>query len=262
MKVLMTGGAGRIAQWILPHLPPDVDFTLADRTAQVIDGREIRALDITDYEATLAAMEGMDAVVHLAIASEREIVTDRDRFYANEGPEYLRFNELAIDVNLRGCYHVFEAARFAGIKRVVYGSSIAIILGQPPYPRLVDGLPPRPATFYAVTKLWGEQLGEFYTRAHGMRVYCLRFGNPYPQNTPDKIAYWKKTAPGRRLSVTFSDLAGAIEAGLRTEDGPPFGAYNIVSDCEDSVVDCAAAAEIGWRSRTFCESDGRITPLP
>jgi nucleoside-diphosphate-sugar epimerase len=262
MKVLLTGGAGRIAQWILPHLSPELEFVLADRKGQFIDGREIHALDITDYDATLAAMQGMDAVVHLAIASEREVVTDSARFYANEGDEYLRFNELSIDVNLRGTYHVFEAARFAGIKRVIYGSSIAIILGKPAYPHFSEGLPPRPATFYAVTKLWGEQLGEYFARVHGLKIYCLRFGNPYPQNTAAKIAHWKKTTPGQRRSVTFVDLAGAIEAGLRVQDGPAFGAYNIVSACEDSNVDCSAAAEIGWRSRTFCETDGRITPLP
>lgn len=259
---MITGAGGRIARWILPHLSPDFDYVLTDLRGDLADGREIRALDITDFDAVLGAMQDIDAVVHLAIASEREVVTDPQKFYAHEGAEYLRFNSLALDVNVRGTYHVFDAARFAGVKRIVYGSSISIILGQPSYPRFEDGLPARPASFYSVTKLWGEDLGEYFSRVHGMTVYCLRFGNPYPQNTPGKIELWKRTTPGRRLSVTFLDLAGSIEAALTVKDGPAFGAYNIISDCEDPMADCSRAAEIGWKSRTFCETDGRITPLP
>lgn len=261
-KVLMTGAAGRIAQWIMPHLSDEFDYVLTDRESRMIDGREIIGLDITDYEAVLQAMQGIDAVVHLAIASERDVVTNKERFYANEGDEYLKFNNMALDVNVRGTYHVFEAARFAGVKRVVYGSSIAIILGKPAYPKFKDDLPSRPATFYAVTKLWGENLAEYFSRVHDMTFYCLRFGNPYPQNTVGKTDFWQKTPPGRRLSVTYVDLAHAIESGLTAQNAPAFGAYNIVSDCDDPMVESDKAAEIGWKSKTFCEADGGITLLP
>ncbi|CAN5390917.1 N/A [soil metagenome] len=261
-KILITGAAGRIAQWILPLLSDDFELILVDQKSGEMGGREILPLDITNYADVLAAMQGVDAVVHLAICSGRDYVTNNELFQADEGEEYLRFNEASIDVNVRGSYHIFEAARAAGVKRVVFGSSLTVLLGQPAYPSFSDALPIRPSNFYAVTKLWGEQLGEYFSRRHSMTVYCLRFGNPYPQPSAAKFKAWMSVPPGRRASVTFDDLAGSIEAALTVQDGPAFGAYTIVSACDDSLFDCSKASEIGWTSRTFCEVNGDITPIP
>lgn len=262
MKVLLTGACGRIAQWVIPQLPPEWELVLTDRVAAELGGRSIRALDITDYSAVREAAQGVDVIVHLAIASSRDFVTDTDRFDADEGEEYLRFNEAAIEVNVRGTYHIFEAARDARVKRVVLGSSLTVLIGQPVPARVSDAQPYRPSNFYAVTKMWGEQLGEYYSRRHGITVYCLRFGNPYPQPESPKFAVWMKAPPASRSSVTFADLASSIVCAATVEGGPAFGAYTIVSLVENSRYDTSKAAEIGWRSRTRCEADGTITPLP
>ncbi len=257
-KVLVIGALGHIGRRIVPLFSDCFELFLTDRAEGDIEGQKVRALDITDYPAVLAAMRGMDAVLHLAIASQREFVTDRPRFMADEGEEYLRFNEATIEVNLRGTYHVFEAARECGVKRVVYGSSLTVYLGKPAYPEFNDTLPPRPSNFYAVTKLFGEQLGEFFSRRHGLTVYCLRFGDPYPKPGADWLL---KAPPERRCLVTYRDLAGAAHCALTTKDGPAFGAYMIISAGRNSVYDLSGAQEIGWQPQDFCEADGSVVPL-
>lgn len=257
-KVLITGAGGKFGEWVIPLLSPAFDYVLTDRVAGEAAGRKIHAVDLTDYPSVLAAMQGIDAVVHLAIASQRAFVTDNERFDADEGEEYLRFNEASIDVNVRGTYHLFEAARAAGVKRVVYGSSLTIFLGQPRYAEVNDDLPPRPFNFYAVTKLFGEQLGELFSRRHGMTVYSLRFGEPYPKEIHRTMA----RPPASSALVTFPDLARSIECALTAANGPGFEAYIIVSDCANPRYSNAKAAEIGWKSRSFFEADGRITSLP
>lgn len=260
-KILIIGAAGKFGGWAIPLLSDSYELTLTDRKAGELNGRTIHELDITDYHAVLAAMQGMDAVVNLAICSQREFVTDSDRFDADEGEEYLRFNEASIEVNVRGTYHIFEAARQAGVNRVIFGSSLTVYLGAPSYPEINDTLPARPFNFYAVTKLWGENLGELFARKHGLTVYSLRFGQPYPlQNDPKECARLE-TPAGKRASVTFVDIAGALECALKTTTGPAFGAYTIVSAAKDSRFDCFKAEEIGWKSKTLCHDDGSITPI-
>jgi uronate dehydrogenase len=258
-KIMILGAGGRIGRNIVPLLSPEVEWLLADRLSGEIDGRPVQGVDITDYEKTLAAMRGVNAVVHLAIASARKYVKDKPRFLADRGEEYLRYNEAATDVNVRGTYHVFEAAREAGVKRVIYGSSLTVLLGEPRRAKFHDSLPAQPSNFYAVTKLWGEQLGELYSRKHGLTIYCLRFGTPYPLPNHHN---WLHLPPGQRSSVTYSDLARAIEVAATAQDGPAFGTYSIVSKAENSIFDCSKAQrELGWRPCEQCEADGSVTVL-
>lgn len=257
MKVLITGSLGLIGRNVIPSLAKQFDLVLTDIRAGEIDGLPVAAIDVADYEAVLEASRGVDAILHMAIASVRDIVTDVESFDNDEGPEYLKFNEIAIEANVRGTYHIYEAARQNGIGRVVFGSSLTILIGQPRYEAINDDLDPRPSNFYAVTKLWGEQLGEYFSRRHGLRVYCLRFGTPHPQFEVPKYKQWLQAPTGRRTFVTYADLTSAITCALKAE-AAQFGAYTIVSGCKDSLYDTSKAAEIGWKSADFCLEDGSV----
>lgn len=258
MKILLTGSLGHIGTRVIPLFPDHFELKLTDIREGEIAGRPVSILDITDPEAVLAASCDMDAILHLAITSELGLVTDYTRFYANEGDEYLRFNQATIETNVRGTYHIYEAARRNRVPRVVYGSSLTVLIGSPNYETFHDGLAPRPSNFYGVTKLWGEQLGEFFSRTHGLRVYCLRFGTPHPHSEVSNIARWMETPVGRRTFVSYADLARAMTAAL-TADGPRFGAYTIVSDTPGNVFDVSRAAEIGWTPEDFIEENGLVS---
>ena len=119
--------------------------------------------DIADLEAIKPAFSGIDAVVHLAAAVGG----------GASWPDILAGNVI-------GTYNVFEAARLAGVPRVVYASSGATVSGcerEPPYRGLAQGryeeapawpiltheAALRPVGLYGCSKVWGEALARHYT---------------------------------------------------------------------------------------------------
>lgn len=261
-KVLLTGAAGRIGSRVAPLLAPVIDLTLTDRTEGEVDGRKVHALDITDYDAVVRAAEGMDAIIHLAIASIRDIVVkDRLLFDLDDGEEYLKFNQTSIDVNMRGTYNLMEAARQKGVKRFILGSSLTVLLGSPRYESFHDGLPARPMNFYAVTKMFCEELGEFFHRRHGLEVFTLRFGTPYPQPEIPKAAAWAKGPAGKRNFVSFRDLAGAIIAAT-TGPWTRYAPCIIVSEEPGRIYDLSRAQEVlGWQPEDCFDPQGNPLPI-
>lgn len=261
MKILLTGALGHIATRIVPKLAERFELVLTDLKEGEVAGLPVQPVDIADFEAVQSAMQGVDGVVHLAIASARAIVKDRAAFNQHQGECFQRFNEASIETNVRGTYHLFEAARQNGVQRFVLGSSLTVFLGTPPYERVHDGLPPRPSNFYAVTKLWGENLAEYYSRAFGMTVYCLRFGTPHPWTEHPKYERWVALPQRDWTFVTYDDITRAIEAALGCQSGPQYGAYTVVSDHAENRFDCSKAAEIGWQPLHFVQPDGSLRVL-
>lgn len=257
--VLVTGAMGRIAQKVIPFLVENFTLRLADRQEGSLDGLEVIAADITDYEAVRKMAEGVESILHLAIASNREFVTDVRNFEAEKGNEYLRFNQETLRVNIGGTYNVVEAARASGVKRVIYGSSLTVALGHFPAP-LHDNLPPKPINFYAVSKLWGEELGEYFSRRHGLVFYSLRFGTPHPQPEHGKYQNWLADPHARATFVTYQDISRAIGCAL-TAEKPRFGCYSVVSATEENLIDTSKGGEIGWQPRSICRSDGSVASL-
>ena len=260
MKVLVTGSLGLIGSNVIPGLAARYDLKLSDIHEGEVGGRLVESLDITDYESVLRASRGVDAILHLAIASERTFVTDRDRFHAGDGEEYLRFNEVSIDTNVRGTYHIYEAARQNKVASVIYGSSLTVFMGAPAYENVHDNLPPRPSNFYGVTKLWGETLGEYFARRHGLRVCCLRLGTPHPHPQLAQFPQWLDGPVSHRTFVTFCDIENSMIAALEAKS-PVFGAYMIVSASRTSIFDVSGAAEIGWQPSDFIREDVSIVPV-
>src|SRR4030095_7277726 len=128
--------------------------------------------------------------------------------------------------NLVGTYHVFEAARRAGVRRVVLASSRATVTGyelEEPYAALVggkyDGLttwpmltheaPVRPAALYGVSKVYGEALCRQYADEHGLSVVSIRIGRVKAEDrptTPRDFSVWLSQRDGGPI------LERAIEA--------------------------------------------------
>ncbi len=114
--------------------------------------------DLTDAAAVARAVEGVDAIVHLGA------VADEAAFHVLAGP------------NLHGTFHVLEAARRAGARRVVLASSARVCGFEPTTTRLRGGEPPRPDGLYAATKAFGEALGRMYADKFGLEVVAVRIG--------------------------------------------------------------------------------------
>ena len=71
---------------------------------------------------------------------------------------------------------MFEAARRAGVPRVVFASSNHAVGFHPAVDPVPDDLPPRPDTYYGVSKVAGEALGSLFHDRYGLDVVCLRIG--------------------------------------------------------------------------------------
>ena len=103
-------------------------------------------------------MEGVEAVVHLAAE-----------------PGELAFGEL-LGSNFTGTFNVFDAARRAGVRRVVFASSNHATGFYPAGERLTGVEPVRPDGLYGVSKVFGEALARMYCDRFGLEAICLRIG--------------------------------------------------------------------------------------
>ncbi len=140
--------------------------------------------DIADGVAIQPAFDDVDTVVHLAANAESGVPF-----------------EDTLRANVVGTYNVFEAARRAGVRRVVFASSGATVSGyerDEPYRSIVAGRhdgrsawplvthesPVRPGSTYGVSKVWGEALARQYADAHGMSMLCVRIGRVRAEDRP------------------------------------------------------------------------------
>lgn len=83
-----------------------------------------------------------------------------------------------VRVQMLGTANVFEAARLAGVRRVLYASSVAAY-GRQSAPLLSEDLVPNPDNPYGSAKAWGEQLAAHYTAQLGLDAVTVRFGSTY-----------------------------------------------------------------------------------
>ena len=119
----------------------------------------VASVDLADLENLVELFAGADGVVHLGgIADEAD------------------FHDLA-EANIVGTYHVLEAARRAGVRRVVYASSNRLTGSYAASDHVSPDMPPRPDGFYGVSKAAGEALCRLYADKFGMSTISLRIGS-------------------------------------------------------------------------------------
>ena len=197
MKILITGATGVIGSRLVPALEGKHELRLLSRRAFPDDARW-RQVDVTDIEQVCDAAEGMEMAIHLAIATGREGDFEEDAF-----------NSQRMDVNVKGTYNLFEAARRHRLKRVIYTSSLTVVWGYPP-PQWVDGdAPAKPVGTYALTKYLGEKIAEYYAELHGISTLCLRIPKPFDIDDPES-----RNAPILPQWLAFPDLIRAYKLGL------------------------------------------------
>ena len=113
--------------------------------------------DILDFSALRQACDGVQAMVHLAA------VSDEDDFHSRLLP-----------ANLEGVYNAFDAARQAGVRKVIFTSTGQTVLCYPKGQWVTPEMPPRPWSVYACTKVFGEALARHYAEKHGMSMIVIR----------------------------------------------------------------------------------------
>ncbi len=193
LRALVTGAAGRIGRAIRPGLAERWDLVCSDLRP---DGDDL-GLDVTDLGACRAAFTGFDAVVHLAADP------DPDASWERLHP-----------ANIVGAYTVVQAARDAGVGRLVLASSAQAVSAYPAGVQLRADDPPRPANLYGATKAWVEALGAWAADSSATSVVCLRIGlfaDRPPSGaaaTPGDLAAWLSPADCTHLVMAAAEAPG------------------------------------------------------
>jgi len=214
-RVLVTGGAGFIGSHVVDqliaagHQPRILDLRASPHHAPT-DVHTVLA-DVRDLAAVRAAMVACDAVVHLAAA-------------ADVG-EVAAAPVEAEELNARGTLHVLQAARDAGIRRVIYASTIWVYSDTEAESVDEDSALRPPAHLYTATKLAGELYCRAYAELYGLECTILRFGIPYGPRA-------------REAAVVPSFVARALRGEPLTiaGDGLQSRRFVYVEDLADGVV--------------------------
>lgn len=235
MKILVTGMSGLIGKAVRKELEPDHNLRALNRSA--VDGVECVRADISNLDAIRPAFDGIDTVVHMAAI-------------AHGSPNW----DQLLPFNVIGTYNVFEAAREAGVKRIIYASSGATISGyaqSDPYKALEEGRyddvdtwdkithqhPTHPKGIYGCTKVWAEALGRHYADTTEMSMIGLRIGAVNEENRPLQT---------RQKSVWCSqgDVARMVRACIEAPEDLKHDIFFVVSNNQYSYRDMSHAKDV------------------
>jgi len=160
-RILITGPGGRVGREIVPRLREHFALRLLDvaplKSIALAPDDEFVQADIRDCAALRRACDGVQGMVHLAAVSDEADFPTR-----------------LLPMNLEGVHNAFEAARQAGVRKVVFTSTGQTVLYYPKGEWVTPEMPPRPWTVYACTKLFGEALARHYSEKHGMSMIVIR----------------------------------------------------------------------------------------
>ncbi len=165
-KILLTGAAGGLGQVLRHSLQPFANsLRLSDITPMTSAAahEEIVQCNLADKAAVDAAVAGVDAIVHMGgVSTERP------------------FEEI-LEANIKGVFHIYEAARRHGVRRVVFASSNHVVGFHKQSDFLETDCARRPDGYYGLSKAYGEDLSRFYFDRYGIESACLRIGSSFPE---------------------------------------------------------------------------------
>ncbi|MFG3102388.1 NAD-dependent epimerase/dehydratase family protein [Streptomyces sp. NPDC048182] len=203
--VAITGAAGTIGAVVRRALRPEAErLLLVDRAPlrPEAGNEEVRPADLRDEAAVRSALAGADRVLHLGGIPDEAPLPD------------------LLGANVLGTHHVLEAARRAGIGRVVLASSNRVTGFHPAGHRTAPDEPVRPDGLYGVSKAAVEALGRLYADKFGLSVICLRIGSFEPEPTePRHLATW----------LSPRDTVGYVRAALTAPETTRFATVYAVS---------------------------------
>jgi uronate dehydrogenase len=223
MRVLLTGATGSVGALLRPWLRRDYAAVVLNSRSPITDlatNERWIGGDICDPSLWDRLLPDVDAVVHLA-----GVVGSHYTFEQTCTPNFI------------ATYHLFEAVRRHGLRRVVYASTHHAV-GYLERTAPVDhNTSPRPDSWYGLTKACGELVAVHAADRYRLDVMSIRIG------------YVAETVPDERRLHTWCsarDLASLIRLGLT---GPQSGHHLVyaASDCPAPLFDNAHAIALGWR---------------
>lgn len=228
MNYLVTGGAGFIGSNIVRKLLhkghtvrvlDNLSSGRQENIADLVDDIELIDGDIRDYWTVVKAVKGIDYILHQAA------LPSVPRSVANP----LTSNV----VNIDGTLNVLEAARHAGVKRMVMASSSSVYGDTVELPKH-EGMTPSPLSPYAITKLTNEYYARVYYQLYNFETVCLRYFNIFgPYQDPN--SYYSAVIPKFIAALTKGESPTVFGDGEQSRD------FTYIDNCVDANLLAATA---------------------
>lgn len=249
-RVLVTGMSGLIGSALHREVGDRYGWVALNR--RPVAGVQTVQADIGDLAAIRPAFDGVDTVVHLAANASVSAPWEE-----------------ILHANVIGTYNVFEAARQAGVRRVVYASSgatVSAIQKEEPYRALVEGRysdideswpmlthqsMPRPNGLYGVSKVWGEVLARHFVDTSPLSILCLRIGYVGKEDRPTDLAHYANWCSQR-------DVVQAITRCIEARDDLRYDIFFVTSANKWSYRDLEHTREVlGYEPQDAAEDHRR-----
>lgn len=194
-RLLLTGAAGGLGKVLRERLRPYAAVLRLSDIAGMAPAagahEEVVPCDLADKQAVDALVAGCDAVVHLGgVSVERPF-------------------EEVLEANIKGVFHLYEAARRHGVKRVVFASSNHVIGFHKQTETLDANAQRRPDGYYGLSKSFGEDVAQFYFDRHGIETVSIRIGSSFPEPLNRRMmSTW----------LSYRDLTTLVEKALFTPE--------------------------------------------
>jgi uronate dehydrogenase len=220
-KILITGGLGRIGKEIISLLEKNFEVTILESPRKKhTQNKNVIYCDISNQEDLNKAFVNMDAIVHLAA------ISDEDDFI-----------EKIMPTNIAGTYNIFECAKNSSIKKIIFASTFQTIWNYPNNKTITTDMPPRPFNMYACSKIFGENVGRYYSEKYGMSVICLRIGYFLPYGHE-----WLQDTEKRKCWCSPKDLDQIITKSILNET-INYDVFFAISENENSFLDISNMKE-------------------
>lgn len=240
-KVGVTGAAGNIGQTLRAGLDDRYELTLFDANPidQEADDWPCVVIDLADCNAVKGRFNGLDAIIHLAADADPAAPWEK-----------------VLQHNILPTAYVFQEAARAGLRKIVLASTNHVQHGYS-QKETIDNLdapyyenhglvslkdPTHPDSLYAVSKLFGENLGKYYSGQFDIQFVGLRIGWTTPDNDPSKVMGTKHESYMRAVFLSHQDCAEAFTRALEV-DAKYVVAY-AVSNNERGVFDLKETGEL------------------
>jgi nucleoside-diphosphate-sugar epimerase len=234
MRLLVIGGCGYVGSMVVPVLAGTHEVRVLDlkEPATAVSGVDYHTGSLHDVDLVASLSSGVDSLVFMAMGPMADWGS----------PENARQH---FDVAVSGLYLALTGAARAGVRHVVYTSSMSVY----PYEELTgmitfpdESVPPAATDFYGLAKRLGEEVCRTATDRWDMDAICLRLCFPAADDE------WPRgdTPMKRAISTSARDVAAAVEAALHRR-GHGFDVYAVSGDASGRTMSIEKARrELGW----------------